>query len=121
MLIFVSSVAFCIIFYLTCTAPSLWIIHVETANRKLYHLAKNKLNANTVTSSIQQNYFSKNSLSSFNSLRQRFVLPTTTPLILSIKRIECYDKVRNVENKNKISCFYLSYLGLVLYRGTTLA
>jgi hypothetical protein len=82
-------VAFCIIFYLTCSTPSLWIIHVETANRKLYRLAENKLNARaTAVPSFhnrQQHYLSN------RTLLPR-VLPTTTQLILSIGHIECHDK-----------------------------
>jgi hypothetical protein len=89
-------VAFCIIFYLTCTTPSLWIIHVETANRKLYRLAENKLNARATAPPIhiRQQYFISNSTSSSHNLpRLQRVLSTTTPLILSIGHIECHDKV----------------------------
>jgi len=80
---------------LTCTTPSLWIIHVETANRKLYRLAENKLNARAVLSS-KQNYLSNSTLSSYDSARLHRVLSTTTPpLILSIGHIECHDKVNS--------------------------
>jgi hypothetical protein len=81
-------VAFCIIFYLTCTTPSLWIIHVETANRKLYRLAENKLNARAIVPS-KHNY----TLSSHDSVLLHRILSTTTPVILSIGHIECHDKV----------------------------
>jgi len=83
-------IAFCIIFYLTCTTPSLWIIHVETANRKLYRLAENKLNARAAAPPIhlrQQQSISTNSSSPIPRL-----LPSSTPLILSIGHIECHDK-----------------------------
>ncbi|CAF1173505.1 unnamed protein product [Rotaria sordida] len=89
------TVAFCIIFYLTCSVPSLWIIHVETANRKLYRLAENKLNARAAIPSShirQRNTLSNSTLFSSDPLRIRRVLPTTTQLILSIGHIECHDK-----------------------------
>ena len=73
---------------MTCTTPSLWIIHVETANRKLYRLAENKLNARATAPRQQQRFFSNSTLSSH--LPRLF--PTTTPLILSIGHIECHDK-----------------------------
>jgi hypothetical protein len=84
--VFVFRVAFCIIFYLTCTTPSLWIVHVETANRKLYRLAENKLNARAVA-------LSKHTYLPNSSLHLHLPFPTTTPLILSIGHIECHDKV----------------------------
>ncbi len=117
-------VAFCIIFYLTCTAPSLWIIHVDTANRKLYRLAENKLNARAAVPSTyirqqQQHYLSNSTSFSYDLPRLQRVLPTTTPLILSIGHIECRDKViQSIKNyKNLLS----PYSGLVLYGRTTLA
>ncbi|CAF3278440.1 unnamed protein product [Rotaria socialis] len=89
------NVAFCIIFYLTCSTPSIWIIHVETANRKLFRLAETKLNVRPTAPLIQSRQGSDLSKSTFISsispLIQR-VLPTTTPLILSIRHIECDDK-----------------------------
>ena len=81
-----SSVAFCIIFYLTCTAPSLWIIHVDTANRKLYRLAENKLNVRT--RQVPSFNGSDKSQAGFH-----YVLRTSTPLVLSIGHIDCHDKV----------------------------
>ncbi|CAF4639071.1 unnamed protein product, partial [Rotaria sp. Silwood2] len=89
------TVAFCIIFYLTCSAPSLWIIHVETANRKLYRLAENKLSARVPLPSSyirQRSSLSNSTLLSSDPSRIRRVLPTTTQLILSIGHIECHDK-----------------------------
>ncbi|CAF1005525.1 unnamed protein product [Rotaria sp. Silwood1] len=89
------TVAFCIIFYLTCSAPSLWIIHVETANRKLYRLAENKLSSRAALPSNhirQRNALSNSTLFSSDEVRVRRVLPTTTQLILSIGHIECHDK-----------------------------
>ncbi|CAF1035094.1 unnamed protein product [Adineta steineri] len=91
------TVAFCIIFYLTCTTPSLWIIHVDTANRKLYRLAENKLNARTAavsSTNIRQQHRLSNSTSYLHVVSPNLhrVLPTTTPLILSIGHIECHDK-----------------------------
>ncbi|UJR21620.1 hypothetical protein I4U23_024698 [Adineta vaga] len=90
------TVAFCIIFYLTCTTPSLWIIHADTANRKLYRLAENKLNARTTQPSThirhQRHHFSNNTVFSHDSASFQHVLPTTTQLILSIRHIECDDK-----------------------------
>ncbi len=77
---------------MTCTTPSLWIIHVETANRKLYRLAENKLNARAVAPS-KQYYLLNSTFSLHDSTRLHRVLPTTTPLILSIGHIECHDKV----------------------------
>lgn len=89
--------AFCIIFYLACTTPSLWIIHVETANRKLYRLAENKLNARAAAPSThiirqQTNHtISPGSLSSSPSSVAR-LLSNTTSYILSIEHLECHDK-----------------------------
>ncbi len=108
---------------MTCTAPSLWIIHVDTANRKLYRLAENKLNARAAVSSTyirqQQHYLSNSTAFSYDLPRLQRVLPTTTPLILSIGHIECHDKViQSIKNyKNLLS----PYSGLVLYGRTTLA
>ena len=83
---------------MTCTTPSLWIIHVDTANRKLYRLAENKLNARAAAPSThirqqQQHDLSNSTSFSYDSPRLHRVLPTTTPLILSIGHIECHDKV----------------------------
>ena len=97
----ISRVAFCIIFYLTCTTPSLWIIHVETANRKLYRLAENNLNARAAVPSnnpLRQQHYMSNSTSSSGSLssstlRLQRAPPNTTLLMLSIGHIECHDKV----------------------------
>ncbi|CAF0892420.1 unnamed protein product [Adineta steineri] len=84
-------IAFCIIFYLACTTPSLWIIHIETANRKLYRLAENKLNARAAVPSVhlrqQQQFISNNSSSTISRL-----ISSTTPLILTIGHVECHDK-----------------------------
>ncbi|CAF1353349.1 unnamed protein product [Adineta steineri] len=84
-------IAFCIIFYLACTTPSLWIIHIETANRKLYRLAENKLNARAAVPSVhlrqQQQFISNNSASTISRL-----ISSTTPLILTIGHVECHDK-----------------------------
>ncbi len=89
-------VAFCIIFYLTCTTPSLCIIHVETANRKLYRLAENRLNARATAPSIQlrqQQYISNNTTTSgSSSSSMSHLLSSTTSQILSIGHIECHDK-----------------------------
>ena len=85
------SVIFCIIFYLTCTTPSLWVIHVETANRKLYKLAENKLHARANTPTKDE-YLSHTVVSSNHSARVHRLLPSTTPLILSIEHISCHDK-----------------------------
>jgi hypothetical protein len=104
-----SRVAFCIIFYLTCTTPSLWIIHVETANRKLYRLAENKLNARTVTPS-KQHYLANNS---HDSTRLYHVLPTTTPLILSIGHIECHDKVNSTKKRFRKILLFVFRLGTI--------
>lgn len=78
---------------MTCSTPSLWIIHVETANKKLYRLAENKLNArvSVPSNAIRQHNDLFNSTLSSNNLQH--VLPTTTPLILSIGHIACHDKV----------------------------
>ncbi|CAF2419925.1 unnamed protein product [Rotaria sp. Silwood2] len=94
------TVAFCIIFYLTCTIPSLWIIHIETANRKLYHLAEMKLNARATVPSIQsrqQNSISNStssdsSLSSSSSSSASRLLSHTIPVIFSIEHMECHEK-----------------------------
>ena len=83
------SVAFCIIFYLTCTAPSLWIIHVDTANRKLFRLAENKLNVRT-------RHAPSLNISDKSQAGLHYVLRTSTPLILSIGHIDCHDKVTGV-------------------------
>lgn len=78
---FLFSVALSILFYLTCTIPCLWIIHVETANRKLYRLVEAKFHSQTFPSPKQD-------LSSS-------VLLTTTPLVLSLEHIQCHDQVYN--------------------------
>ncbi|CAF0803592.1 unnamed protein product [Adineta ricciae] len=81
-------VAFCLIFYLSCTTPSLWIIHFDTANRKLYRLAEDKLNARATGPSVhmrRQQYISTNSSSAQT-------LSTSTSLIQSIGQLECHDK-----------------------------
>ena len=115
------SIAFCIIFYLTCTVPSLWIIHVDTANRKLYRLAENKLHTTRTTVAAASSYRRQpafvNSTSSFGrSSTVRFVLRTaTTPLVLSRANIECHDKVSNERRHGHVdACRCLS-----LRRGTT--
>lgn len=80
--------AFCIIFYLACTTPSLWIIHIDTASRKLYRLADQKLNARATEPTAhlrRQQHLSGNA----SSLQP---LPNTTPLALSIGQLECHDK-----------------------------
>ncbi len=78
---------------MTCTTPSLWIIHVETANRKLYRLAENKLNARATTVPSIHNRQQQYNISNSTLLpRLQRVLPTTTQLILSIRHIECHDK-----------------------------
>ena len=90
-------IAFCIIFYLTCTTPSLWIIHVETANRKLYRLAENKLNARAAAPlhplrsqhSLPNTTVSSSGNPSSSLAR---LLPSTTPYLLSIGHLECHDK-----------------------------
>ena len=96
------SVAFCIIFYLTCAIPSLLIIQVQTANRKLYHLAENTLNARAAAAPVhlrqqqqQQQHITSNSTSSSSSSSlspSRLVSHTSSPLIHSIGNIECHDK-----------------------------
>ena len=110
--VFSSRVAFCIIFYLTCTTPSLWIIHVETANRKLYRLAENKFNARAAALSVYTHLPN----SSFPMPR---TFPTDTPLVLSIGHIECHDKVNENYSIQCISSFF--YSGMVLHGRTTLA
>jgi hypothetical protein len=105
---------------LTCTTPSLWIIHVETANRKLYRLADNKLNARA-TASSKQYYHINSTLSSNDSERLHRVLPATTPLILSTGHIDCHDKVKLIQKIFHKKKFLLFYLGMVLYGRTTLA
>jgi hypothetical protein len=120
-ILFYFRVAFCIIFYLTCTAPSLWIIHVDTANRKLYRLAENKLNARAAVPStyIRQHYLSNSTSFPYALPRLQRVLPTTTPLILSIGHIECHDKV--IQSIKHYKSLLFPYSGLVLYGRTTLA
>ncbi len=90
-------IAFCIIFYLTCTTPSLWIVHIETANRKLYRLAENKLNARAAAPPNHlrpQNpvFNTTSSSASLSSSLSRLTSNTTTPYLLSIGHIECHDK-----------------------------
>jgi hypothetical protein len=89
-------VAVCIIFYLTCTIPSLWIIHVETANRKLYRLAENKLNSRAAAPPIhhrQQHYISNSTISSSGSSSSiPRLLTNTTSNILTIEHLECHEK-----------------------------
>ncbi len=86
--------AFCIIFYLTCTTPSLWIIHVDTANRKLYRLAETKLNARAAAPPLRAQHYLSNTTSASASASSSIarLLPTTTPYLLSIGHIECHDK-----------------------------
>ena len=114
-----SSIAFCIIFYLTCTAPALWIIHVDTANRKLYRLAETKLNARAPLPAghtrphHQQHYqqqplshrlvngTSSSSSNGLSSTIPRLPQPaptTITPLVMSVGLLECHDKVIHDEN-----------------------
>lgn len=90
-------IAFCIIFYLTCTTPSLWIIHVETANRKLYRLAENKLNARAAAPSYplrSQHSLPNTTVSSSGGSSSSLarLLPSTTPYLLTIGHLECHDK-----------------------------
>ncbi|CAF0828060.1 unnamed protein product [Rotaria sp. Silwood1] len=93
------TIAFCIIFYLTCTIPSLWVIHIETANRKLYHLAEIKLNSRATVPSIQpqqqnsiSNSTSSDSSSSSSSSTTSRLLSHITPIALLIGNIECHEK-----------------------------
>ncbi|CAF0852419.1 unnamed protein product [Adineta ricciae] len=90
------TVAFCIIFYLTCAAPSLWIIHANTANRKLYRLAENKLNSRSALPSHHhhppRHHSSNETVFLHDSQNLQHVLPATTPLILSVRHIDCHDK-----------------------------
>ncbi|CAF1300245.1 unnamed protein product [Rotaria magnacalcarata] len=90
------TVAFCIIFYLSCIIPSLWLIHIETANRKLFHLAEDKLNARATPPPIhyrQQHSISNSTLLSDGSAAQMsHLLAATTPVIISIGHVECHDK-----------------------------
>lgn len=103
--LFLFRVALSILFYLTCTIPCLWIIHVETANRKLYRLAETKFHSRTFPSPKQD-------LSSS-------VLPTTTPLILSLEHIPCHDRV--IIQSNHVHLISSSLLGMAIYRRWTLA
>lgn len=59
---------------------------METANRKLYRLAENKLHARAILPA--QN----DSVSSNNSARPHHIVPSATPLVLSIAHIPCHDK-----------------------------
>ena len=76
---------------MTCTTPSLWIIHIETANRKLYRLAENKLDARAAVTPahLRQQHHSISNTSSSSIPRLQ---PSTTPFILSVGHIECHDK-----------------------------
>jgi hypothetical protein len=82
---------------LACATPSLWLIHIETANRKLYRLAENKLNARAAAppNHLRQQHSISNrtsSLSGDSSSSMSRLLPSTTPFFLSIGHLECHDK-----------------------------
>ena len=90
-------IAFCIIFYLTCTTPSLWIVHIETANRKLYRLAENKLNARAAAPPsnhprLQNSMLNTTASSASLSSSLARLTSNTTPYLLSIDHLECHDK-----------------------------
>jgi len=88
-----SRIAFSIIFYLACTIPSIWIIHVETANRKLYRLAENRLNARAAAPPRQSPHLFNSTLPSISastSLSRSSL--NTTPYNLAIDYLECHDK-----------------------------
>lgn len=96
------SFAFSIIFYLACTIPSLWLIHIDTASRKLFHLAESKLNSRATVASIHSRQLNtiSNSTPSLSltlpsdrpsSQLARLLLPTT-PVISSVGQLECHDK-----------------------------
>ncbi|CAF1162185.1 unnamed protein product [Didymodactylos carnosus] len=92
------TVAFCIIFYMTCSASSLWIIHVETANKKLYRLAESKLSARrapTIGGKLNKNSIIEHHKNS--SILARLITHSTTTTaaqqtVLSIAQVDCEDK-----------------------------
>ncbi|CAF0761180.1 unnamed protein product [Didymodactylos carnosus] len=85
---------------MTCSAPSLWIIHVETANRKLYRLAESKLSTRRTPTlgvklnknNIIQNHKNLNILGGLITHPTTTTATTTQQTVLSIAQVDCEDK-----------------------------